>query len=118
MPKRQEFVDETMAPQVMVAGAAAPLTGTPEPDVGEPGIAGQPRRRLPHEQMGAKSGTPIPEFDKPAQLWYKSGSSKQKSETQAMIPTLYLVLPVILIVVLGQLLIGVKEPVTVGRDPG
>ena len=35
-----------------------------------------------------------------------------------MIPTLYLVLPVILIVILGQLLIGVKEPVTVGRDPG
>ena len=47
----------------------------------------------------------------------RSRKARPKSE-MAMIPTLYLVLPVILIVVLGELLIGVKEPVTVGRDPG
>ena len=47
--------------------------------------------------------------------------SKTVTSTEARalaMQTLYLVLPVILIVVLGELLIGVKEPVTVGRDPG
>ena len=47
--------------------------------------------------------------------------SKKATSTEAralVMQILYLLLPVILIVILGQLLIGIKEPVTVGRDPG
>ena len=42
----------------MIGRRVASPPATSEPDVGEPGIAGQPRRRLSHEQMGAKPGTP------------------------------------------------------------